>query len=77
MLVRSVDEVVNSVLGAPIGTVFSLECLECDAGMSVESYNQAVAEGWTKIEHDDGPAWNFLGLCPDCKEARDAQRSQS
>ncbi len=46
---------------------FSLVCETCDAGMEIESYEQAVAEGWTGIEYDpDLPQANFVGLCPDC-----------
>ncbi len=49
---------------------FSLVCLECDAGMHIESHAQAIAEGWTDIDYaPDLPMANYLGLCPDCREA--------
>ncbi len=50
---------------------FSLNCWHCDDGMNVESYEQAIDEGWTEIEHNDGLGWNYLGLCPDCREIYD------
>jgi hypothetical protein len=49
---------------------FSLVCIHCDAGMGVESEDQAVADGWTDIDYAPGlPMANFVGLCPDCREA--------
>jgi hypothetical protein len=46
---------------------FSLVCETCDAGMDIETYEQAVAEGWTEIEYDPGlPQANFVGTCPEC-----------
>lgn len=48
---------------------FSLVCSECDAGMDIESNDQAMAEGWTGIDYaPDLPMANFVGLCPDCRE---------
>lgn len=47
---------------------FSIVCLECDAGMNVHSYEEALALGWTDIEEDrDLPQANYIGLCPDCE----------
>ena len=51
---------------------FSLTCRHCDAGMGIESEEQAMSEGWTEIE----PAFalaeaNFCGLCPECKSDQD------
>lgn len=47
---------------------FSLVCETCDAGMEIESYEQAIAEQWTEIEHaPDLPQANFIGLCPECR----------
>ncbi len=47
---------------------FSLCCIQCDAGMQIDTPEQALAEGWIKIKEDfDGPSWNYLGCCPDCK----------
>ena len=48
---------------------FSLECVECDAGMDIQSAEQALLSGWNDVRADDGPAWNYLGHCPEC--ARD------
>lgn len=48
---------------------FSLVCSECDAGMNIESLEQATTEGWTEIDYaPDLPMANFIGLCPDCRE---------
>jgi hypothetical protein len=45
---------------------FTLQCVECDAGMDIESPEQAIADGWTEIEEDfDGLSWNYLGRCPE------------
>ncbi len=49
---------------------FSLVCSECDAGTDIETHDQAVAEGWSDIDYaPDLPMANFVGLCPDCREA--------
>ncbi len=45
----------------------AIRCLHCDAGDS-ENLAQAVANGWTEIEEDDGFSWNHLGVCPACQE---------
>ena len=48
---------------------FSLVCSECDAGMNIESNDEAIAEGWANIDYaPDLPMANFVGLCPDCGE---------
>ena len=52
------------------GMPFSLCCVECDAGMDVQSTLQATADGWTDIQADDGPQYNFCGICPDCKSGQ-------
>jgi len=47
---------------------FSLVCINCDAGMDIESREQAIAEGWTEISFEPHmPMANYSGLCPDCK----------
>lgn len=49
---------------------FSLVCSECDAGMNIDSHDQGAAEGWTDINYaPDLPMANYVGLCPDCREA--------
>jgi hypothetical protein len=48
---------------------FSLVCRDCDTGMEIESYEHAVANGWSEIDYaPDLPMANFAGLCPDCRE---------
>jgi len=41
-----------------------LVCIRCDASPS--SLATAVKEGWKDIQYDDGPDWNYFGICPDC-----------
>lgn len=50
------------------GVPFSLCCAECDAGMDIETPEQAAACGWRDIQVQDGPSFNFTGICPDCQE---------
>lgn len=48
---------------------FTLTCAECDAGTGIESYEEAVAEGWAEITYaPDLPMANYVGLCPECLE---------
>lgn len=48
---------------------FSLTCLHCDAGMNIESFDEAIKKGWVDIvEAFDFPEANYMGLCPDCQE---------
>ncbi len=48
---------------------FSLQCVECDAGLDIESPEEAIAAGWTEIEEDfEGISWNYLGCCPEHQE---------
>jgi hypothetical protein len=59
----------NSLRRLPDDVPFSLVCSECDAGMEIETYDQALAEGWTDIDYaPDLPMANFIGLCPNCRE---------
>lgn len=56
---------------------FALSCVGCDQG-APETYDEAIAEGWTDISFDDGPGWYFLGTCPGCREEEakaDAERA--
>lgn len=54
----------------PSDVAFSLVCQQCDAGMEIETYEQAMDEGWMDISYEpDLPSANFLGLCPDCRRA--------
>jgi hypothetical protein len=52
---------------------FSLVCERCDAGMDVETYEQAQNEGWSDISYEpDLSMANYLGLCPDCRRAEES-----
>lgn len=47
---------------------FSLCCEFCDAGVDVDTYVQAVTDGWTHLQFDPtGFWWTWLGVCPDCR----------
>jgi len=49
---------------------FSLVCACCDAGMEIESPQQARLAGWTRLQSaPDLPMANWLGVCPDCRES--------
>jgi hypothetical protein len=57
----------------PSDVVFSLVCERCDAGMEIETHEQAMDEGWTDISYEpDLPSANFIGLCPDCRRAEES-----
>jgi hypothetical protein len=52
----------------PADVPFSLVCEQCDGGMEIQSFEQAVAAGWMFIRlAPDLPSASFLGLCPDCR----------
>lgn len=52
-----------------IDVTFTLTCSDCDAGMNIESEEQALAEGWTGIDYaPELPMANYCGHCPDCQE---------
>jgi hypothetical protein len=44
----------------------TVSCVSCDVD-SPYSLADALTKGWTRLQKDDGPAWNFLGLCPCCQ----------
>lgn len=49
-------------------TEFSLCCAHCDAGMEIDTLDQAIRNGWTDIAVAlDLLQANFVGICPDCK----------
>lgn len=58
---------------------FSLVCLTCDLGAGIDSYEEALAGGWTDICYaPDLPMANFLGLCPECRQwQEDEERRRS
>lgn len=43
----------------------TIACAHCDAD-SPSSLAAALQEGWTRLQRDDGPGWNYLGVCPEC-----------
>jgi hypothetical protein len=58
----------------PPDVPFSLVCEQCDAGMEIGSYEEAVAQGWHFIQYaPDLPMANFVGLCPACRQAEEEQ----
>lgn len=54
---------------------FSLECANGECNFEgPDTYREAVDQGWTEIEYDDGPSWNFLGFCAEC--SKEHEKSQ-
>ena len=48
-------------------SIFSLTCLQCDAGNEIQSEQEAERLGWQELKSDpDGLAWTYVGVCPDC-----------
>lgn len=47
---------------------FSLVCSGCDTD-GPDTYDIAIAEGWTEVVPDDGMSWNFLGYCSECTKS--------
>ena len=45
----------------------TIACMYCDVD-SPASLAAAQQEGWTDLDRDDGAGWNYLGLCPECRE---------
>jgi hypothetical protein len=43
----------------------TIACAHCDAD-SPASLAAALQEGWADLCRDDGPGWNYLGVCPEC-----------
>lgn len=57
----------------PSHVAFSLVCERCDAGMEIETYEDALNFGWSAIGYEpDCPMANFIGLCPDCRQREEA-----
>jgi len=50
-------------------------CAHCDTD-SPESLAAALQEGWTQLQRDDGRAWNYLGVCPNCQVQEDQMAEQ-
>src|SRR5205814_966099 len=47
--------------------VETIACYECDAP-GPPSLAAALEAGWRNLLCDKGPKWNYLGLCPGCRE---------
>jgi hypothetical protein len=54
----------------------SIACMECDLD-SPGSLATALQAGWINLQPDDGPGWNYLGLCPDCRKHQDEATLES
>ena len=53
----------------------NLICIHCDAGPSIDSLEDAIDEGWCKIEPTvDMPNTTHIGLCPECRQKQDDDR---
>jgi hypothetical protein len=48
----------------------TIACAHCDAD-SPASLAAALQEGWTDLCRDDGPGWNYMGVCPECQTHHD------
>ena len=48
----------------------SIACAHCDVA-SPDSLAVALQEGWIDLIRDDGPGWNYIGICPTCQAERD------
>lgn len=52
-----------------------LTCMHCDAGTEIDSLEEAIDEGWCKIEPTaDVPNASHIGLCPECRRKQDDDR---
>jgi hypothetical protein len=49
----------------------TIACARCDVD-SPPSIAAALQEGWTDLCRDDGPGWNYLGVCPECRAQEQA-----
>jgi hypothetical protein len=50
----------------PCDAGFSIACVGCDRDDIPTDAAEAYSLGWREIIYDDGAAWNWLGMCPDC-----------
>lgn len=64
-----ITDCMGNITSEQPGIPFSLECYSCDAGQGISSLEEARLRGWRHILPNDGPAWNYLGDCPDCWKA--------
>lgn len=50
----------------------NIQCFHCDGGKDVESLEQAIDEGWIKIDPEtELPNFSHIGLCPECRRRED------
>jgi hypothetical protein len=54
----------------------TIACIHCDAD-SPASLATALQEGWTELCCDDGPGWNYLGICPACQAEEDKAHAKT
>lgn len=51
---------------------FSLACEDCDGGMEIGTYEEAIRLGWTDIVFAPNQLMaNYLGLCPECRQRQE------
>ena len=65
----------NSVVAIPTQeetVAETVACAFCDAD-SPDSLADALKEGWTRLQVDDGLGHNYLGVCPACHEQQAAE----
>jgi len=61
----------------PRDVPFTLSCADCDVGMEIGSYEEALTQGWTSITYTpDLLSVNFVGLCPECRRLQEAADQQ-
>ena len=53
----------------------TIACARCDVD-SPPSIAAALQEGWIDLCRDDGPGWNYLGVCPECQSRENAAANQ-
>jgi hypothetical protein len=63
----------TGIVMAETDVAFSLTCQCCDAE-GPWTREEAHAEGWTGITYDDGPSWNFVGMCAECYFAENGRK---
>jgi hypothetical protein len=52
-----------------------MSCIHCDAGQDIDSLEDAIDEGWYKIEPTvDMQNTTHIGLCPECRRKQDDDR---
>ncbi|MGA2798014.1 MAG: hypothetical protein ABSE63_10565 [Thermoguttaceae bacterium] len=52
-----------------------IACCHCDA--SPPSLAVAIQEGWTDFQFDNGPEWDYLGICADCQREQSVVERQA